>query len=130
MNVYSVPAPRGGTATVIVDLAHNEAGLEALLGVAEGLRPPGAVVHLGLGTGGDRTDDILEALGELAGRRADRVTVVHKEHYLRGRSMQDLEDHLRVGLARVGVGEVDSYPTELDGLRALVSTASTATCWR
>ena len=124
MNVYSLPAPRGGTATVIVDLAHNEAGLEALLGVAEGLRPPGAVVHLGLGTGGDRTDDILEALGELAGRRADRVTVVHKEYYLRGRSMQDLEDHLRVGLARVGVGEVDSYPTELDGLRALVSTAS------
>ena len=124
MNVYSVPAPRGGTATVIVDLAHNEAGLEALLGVAEGLRPPGAVVHLGLGTGGDRTDDILEALGELAGRRADRVTVVHKEHYLRGRSMQDLEDHLRVGLARVGVGEVDSYPTELDGLLALVATAS------
>jgi cyanophycin synthetase len=52
------------------------------------------------------------------------VTVVHKEHYLRGRSMQDLEDHLRVGLARVGVGEVDSYPTELDGLRALVSTGS------
>jgi cyanophycin synthetase len=124
MNVYSLPAPRGGTATVILDLAHNEAGLEALLGVAEGLRPPGAVVHLGLGTGGDRTDDILEALGELAGRRADRVTVVHKEHYLRGRSMQDLEDHLRVGLARVGVGEADSYPTELDGLRALVSTAS------
>jgi cyanophycin synthetase len=124
MNVYSVPAPRGGTATVILDLAHNEAGLEALLGVAEGLRPPGAVVHLGLGTGGDRTDDILQALGELAGRRADRVTVVHKEHYLRGRSMQDLEDHLRVGLARVGVGEVDSYPTELDGLLALVSTAS------
>jgi cyanophycin synthetase len=124
MNVYSVPAPRGGTATVILDLAHNEAGLEALLRVAEGLRPPGAVVHLGLGTGGDRTDDILEALGELAGRRADRVTVVHKEHYLRGRSMQNLEDHLRVGLARVGVGEVDSCPTELDGLLALVSTAS------
>ena len=52
------------------------------------------------------------------------MTVVHKEHYLRGRSMQDLEDQLRVGLARVGVGEVDSYPTELDGLQALVATAS------
>ena len=124
MNVYSVPAPAGGTATVIVDLAHNEAGLEALLRVAEGLRPPGAVVHLGLGTGGDRTDEILQALGELAGRRADRVTVVHKEHYLRGRSMPDLEEQLRVGLSRVGVGEVESYPTELEGLQALVATAS------
>jgi cyanophycin synthetase len=38
--------------------------------------------------------------------------------------MPDLEDHLRVGLARVGVGEVDSCPTELEGLRALVSTAT------
>jgi len=123
MNVYSVPPAGGGTATVIVDLAHNEAGLEALLRVAEGLRPPGAVVHLGLGTGGDRTDEILQALGELAGRRADRVTAVHKEHYLRGRSMDDLEAQLRIGLGRVGVGEVESYPSELGGLQAMVATA-------
>ena len=123
MNVYSVPAAGGGTATVVIDLAHNEAGLEALLRVAEGLRPPGAVVHLGLGTGGDRTDEILQALGELAGRRADRVTAVHKEHYLRGRSMDDLEAQLRIGLSRVGVGEVESYPSELEGLQAMVATA-------
>src|SRR6478672_3260804 len=123
MNVYSVPAAGGGTATVVIDLAHNEAGLEALLRVAEGLRPPGAVVHLGLGTGGARTDEILQALGELAGRRADRVTAVHKEHYLRGRSMDDLEAQLRIGLSRVGVGEVESYPSELEGLPATVATA-------
>ena len=91
--------------------------------MAEGLRPPGAVVHLGLGTGGDRTDEILQALGELAGRRADRVTAVHKEHYLRGRSMDDLEAQLRIGLGRVGVGEVESYPSELEGLQAMVATA-------
>jgi len=124
MNVYSLPMAGGGKATVIIDFAHNEAGLEGLLGVAEGLRPPGSVVHLGLGAAGDRTDDILQRLGELAGRRADRVSVVHKARYLRGRETEDLEMQLRIGLARVGVAELDSYPTELEGLQAMVATAN------
>jgi len=124
MNVYSLPLAGAGSATVIIDFAHNEAGLEALLAVAGGLRPPGSAVHLGLGTGGDRTDEILQGLGELAGRRADRVSVVHKASYLRGRQMAQLEAQLRIGLARVGVAEIDSYPSELDGLAALVAAAS------
>lgn len=123
MNVYSLPTEGGGRTTVILDLAHNEAGLEALLRVAEGLRPPGSSVHLGLGTAGDRTDEILQGLGELAGRRADRVSAVHKMAYLRGRQTEDLEAQLRIGLARVGVAEIDSYPSELEGLQALVATA-------
>jgi cyanophycin synthetase len=129
MNVYSLPLPQtgagaaAGIATVIIDFAHNEAGLEALLRVAEGLRPPGSAVHLGLGSGGDRTDEILQGLGELAGRRADRVSVVHKASYLRGRAMSDLEAQLLIGLARVGVAETDSHPSELEGLQALVAMA-------
>ncbi len=123
MNVYSLPLYGGGRTTVILDLAHNEAGLEALLRVAEGLRPPGSAVHLGLGTAGDRTDEILQGLGELAGRRADRVSAVHKVAYLRGRRTEDLEAQLRIGLARVGVAEIDSYPSELEGLLALVASA-------
>ena len=123
MNVYSLPLPGGGKTTVIIDLAHNEAGLEALLRVAEGLRPPGSAVHLGLGTAGDRTDEILQGLGELAGRRADRVSAVHKSDYLRGRETEDLEAQLRIGLSRVGVAEIDSYPCELEGLQGLVATA-------
>ena len=75
------------------------------------------------GTAGDRTDEILQGLGELAGRRADRVSAVHKAEYLRGREMDDLEAQLRIGLSRVGVAEIDSYPSELEGLQALVATA-------
>jgi cyanophycin synthetase len=123
MNVYSLPLTGGGTATVIIDLAHNEAGLEALLQVAEGLRPPGSAVHLGLGSAGDRTDDLLQGLGELAGRRADRVSIVHKARYLRGREMEELEAQLRIGLARVGVAEIDSYASEFEGLQSLVAKA-------
>ena len=69
MNTYTLPV-EGGDATVVVDLAHNEAGLEALLDVARGLVAPGGRVHLALGTAGDRTDEILQALGEIAGLRA------------------------------------------------------------
>lgn len=122
MNTYTVPGARGEV-TVVIDLAHNEAGLEALLDVARGLVAPGGRVHLALGTAGDRTDDILQALGEIAGLRADHVVAAHKAHYLRGRTAQDLEAQLRVGLAHAGVGDIASFPTELSGLQALLEAA-------
>jgi cyanophycin synthetase len=123
MNVWTLPTD-GGSVTAVVDLAHNEAGLEALLDVCEGLRAPGSLVRLGLGTAGDRTDDLLESLGELAGRRADDIALVHKDHYLRGRSHADLEAHLRAGLGSVGRADVPAYPDELSGLVGLVARAS------
>jgi cyanophycin synthetase len=122
MNVYTVPV-EDGEVTVIVDLAHNEAGLEALLDVAHGLVRPGAKVRLGLGTAGDRTDDILAALGRIAGQRADQVVLAHKAHYLRGRTLAEMEEPMRDGLAEVGVAHADSAPTELAGLQALVASA-------
>lgn len=124
MNTYTLRSADGGAVTVIVDLAHNEAGLEALMDVAHGLRVPGGQVHLGLGLAGDRTDELLESIGELAGLRADRIVAAHKAHYLRGRTMADLEHHLRIGLARAGVADIESYETELAGLQALVPEAA------
>lgn len=125
MNVYSAPLPAhpDEKATVIIDMAHNEGGLEALLTVGRGLVAPGCRLLLGLGTGGDRSDEILVNLGEMAGRAADLVHVVHKEHYLRGRTMENLESHLRDGLARVGVNPEASHETELDGLEGLLDVA-------
>lgn len=120
MNTFTLERPSGGEVTVIVDLAHNEAGLEALLAVARGLTAAGGRVHLGLGLAGDRTEELLEGMGEVAGRGADVVAVVHKEHYLRGRTVQELERLLRTGLARVGVAAVGSYPDELAGLKGLL----------
>ncbi len=124
MNTYSLPRGDGSCITVIVDLAHNEAGLGALMDVARGLTAAGGQVHLGLGLAGDRTDDLLESMGELAGLRADRIVAAHKEHYLRGRTMEELEGHLRRGLARAGVADIDSYTTELAALQALVPGAA------
>jgi cyanophycin synthetase len=122
LNTYTLPLEGGGRATVIVDLAHNEAGLEALLVVARGLAAPGARVHLALGGTGDRSDEAIRALGEIAGKQADHVVVAHKPKYLRGRTIAEVDQHLRTGLARAGIGEVESYGTEMEGLLAAVPT--------
>jgi cyanophycin synthetase len=118
MNIYSL-----GDITVVVDLAHNEAGLEALIEVLDGLRRPGARTLLGVGTAGDRTDEIVSALGEMAARDCDIVVIVHKQRYLRGRELEELDALYRAGAARVGVDEMPSYGSELEGLQALVARA-------
>jgi cyanophycin synthetase len=109
--------------TVVMDLAHNEAGLEALLEILTGVRPPGARILLGLGAVGDRQDDLLERLGEVAGMGADVVAIGHKQKYLRGRSQKEIDELFRAGLERVGVTEVTSYDTEVESLAALVAQA-------
>ncbi len=112
-----------GDISVVIDLAHNEAGLEALLEIMNGVRRPPAKLLLGLGAVGDRQDDIVEALGELGARDADVAVIAHKAGYLRGRSTDELDELFRRGAARVGVEHLASYPTEVSGLEAMVSEA-------
>ena len=109
--------------SVVVDLAHNEAGLEALLEIMNGVRRPGARLLLGLGAVGDRQDEIVEHLGEMGARDADVVVVAHKAKYLRGRTTDELDVLFRAGASRVGVDALTSYPSEVDGLEALVKQA-------
>jgi cyanophycin synthetase len=109
--------------SVVVDLAHNEAGLEALLEIMNGVRRPGARLLLGLGAVGDRQDELVDRLGEMAARDADVVVIAHKAKYLRGRTTEELDALFRGGAARVGVEDVPAYPTEVEGLEALVKRA-------
>jgi cyanophycin synthetase len=118
MNVYSLD-----DVTVIIDLAHNEAGLEALLEIMAGVRPPGARLMLALGTPGDRADDMVTAMGAMGARGTDRVVIGHKTKYLRGRDPAEIDEVLRSAAASVGVQDVPSYPTELDAMAALVDEA-------
>jgi cyanophycin synthetase len=118
MNVYDLDG-----VTVVVDLAHNEAGVAALVEVLRGLRKPGAAVRMVLGTPGDRTDDIIRAVAEIAARGSDHLVISHKEHYLRGRDADGLAALLREAAAEVGVHDVAVHPTELAGLQALVGDA-------
>ena len=118
MNIFSVDE-----VSVVVDLAHNEAGLEALLEIMNGVRRPGARLLLALGAVGDRQDDLLEKLGEIGARDSDVLAIAHKDRYLRGREVAELDTLLRAGAERVGVTEITSYPTEVSGLAGLVDQA-------
>jgi cyanophycin synthetase len=122
MNIFSIPVAEG-EASLVIDLAHNEAGLEALLEIMAGIRPPGARLLLGLGAVGDRTDELIGRLGEIGAMGSDVVAIGHKEKYLRGRTLEGLEGLLRAGAERVGVTDVAAYPTEVDCLAALVEQA-------
>ncbi|GAB3038989.1 hypothetical protein GCM10011376_40320 [Nocardioides flavus (ex Wang et al. 2016)] len=123
MNFFSLPAGDGQGVSVVMDLAHNEAGLEALLEIMAGVRRPGARLLLGLGAVGDRTDELIAALGEIGAKGSDVVAIGHKERYLRTRTMDEVDALLRGGAARVGVTDIDTYPTEVACLAALVDRA-------
>ncbi|MEO9323798.1 Mur ligase family protein [Nocardioides sp. C4-1] len=119
MNFFTMP----NGVSVVMDLAHNEAGLEAMVEIMNGVRPPGHRILLGLGVVGDRTDELIEKLGEIAARDSDVVAIGHKERYLRGRTIEELEALMRAGAERVGVTGVPAYPTEVAALSALVGQA-------
>ncbi|TDO45345.1 cyanophycin synthetase [Kribbella sp. VKM Ac-2527] len=118
MNMYSVR-----DFTVVIDLAHNEAGLEALLEIMNGVRQPGGQLLLALGSPGDRADDMVSTMGAIGARGADRVVIGHKDTYLRGRPPEELDAVFRAGTSSVGVDDVPSFPTELDAAKALVGEA-------
>ncbi|HEX8025284.1 MAG TPA: Mur ligase family protein [Candidatus Limnocylindrales bacterium] len=108
---------RHGDQLVIIDFAHNEAGLTVLLDVAEaiaaGRRPITAIV----GTAGDRPDDTLRGMGRIAAQRADRVVIKESLHYLRGRSRESFVGEMKAGAKSAGWrGEIPVYETEVGAL--------------
>ncbi|HVF18698.1 MAG TPA: Mur ligase family protein [Mycobacteriales bacterium] len=118
LNLYSL-----GGVVVVLDLAHNEESLLALLQVADGLRPPGAALCTVLGTAGDRTDDLLRMMGDITARRSDRVVIAEKEKYLRGRDRREMTRLLQAGLGDGGLDDAPVCPDELSGLQAAVRGA-------
>lgn len=95
--------------------------MTALLEVINGLRQPGARLLLAMGTAGDRTEDLLSGLAEIAARDTDRLVIVQKDSYLRGRTAAETDAIFRAAAAGVGVEDVPSFADELSGLEALVA---------
>jgi cyanophycin synthetase len=122
MNIWSVPVA-SGMISVVIDLAHNEAGLEALLEIMNGIRPPHGRLLLGVGTAGDRSDEVFVKLGEIAALGADVIEIVHKAKYLRGRSMERLNKLIKEGAARAGMQIERAHDSELGGLVSLIGQA-------
>ncbi len=112
-----------GDLSVLIDLAHNEAGLAALLEIVGGIRPTGGRLLLGVGSAGDRGDEVFVRLGEMAALAADVVEIAHKTEYLRGRTTTELGALLREGAAHAGTAVTAEHSTELACLQSLVAQA-------
>jgi len=103
----------------LVDFAHNEAGLSGLMDVARAVAGKHRV-RMACGTAGDRTDEILNRLGFIAGG-ADDLVIAEKRHYLRGRDPGEMNEILRGGAREAGyAANVPAEPTELAALQALL----------
>jgi cyanophycin synthetase len=118
MNLYDV-----GGIVAIVDAAHNEDSLRALLDVAAGLRAPGGALWIVLGSAGDRPDAVLHAMGSLAAQRSEHVAVVETERYRRGRPAGEMTTAFRGGAAEGGRTDVPAFASELDAVADLMPRA-------
>jgi cyanophycin synthetase len=107
----------------IVDYAHNEAGLESVLETAERLigrrGRRSAALTVVIGTAGDRPDDSLRAIGQIAGERGDKVAIKESLTFLRGRTRAGVIGELLAGARTAGVtaATVPVYVDELESLK-------------
>ncbi|MGH2594858.1 MAG: Mur ligase family protein [Actinomycetota bacterium] len=109
---------------VVIDYAHNEAGMIGLTQILDGLRRKGCHVWLAICTAGDRTDGILHAFAFRAAVGADHLAVAELLHYLRGRSREDIIERLREGAREAGVDDVPVHDDELVALRSMLAAAA------
>ena len=119
LNLY-----RLGAKVVIVDFAHNEAGVGAVLEVAQGIATGAAgraaPITAIIGTAGDRPDDTLRGIGRIAAERAERVAIKQTLKYLRGRTPESVVGELMVGVVAGGrnAADVPVYESETEALQA------------
>ena len=115
-----------GGVRVLVDYAHNPAGLRGLLAVAQHVRSGRGRLGLLLGHAGNRQDQDLEALAAVAAEfRPDLVVIKENEAQLRGRAPGEVPALLAAALARCGLpdGAVQMRMSELDAARAALDWA-------
>jgi cyanophycin synthetase len=112
-----------GGRVIVIDYAHNTAGMISLTEVLRGLCRAGHEVWLAIGTAGDRTDSILHSFALQAALGSDHLSIAELTRYLRGRTGQDIIDRLREGAAQAGVTDLPAYPDELQALRAMLTSA-------
>ena len=125
LNLY-----RLGARVVIVDFAHNEAGVAAILDVAQGIAAGAAgraaPITAIIGTAGDRPDDTLRGIGRIAAERAQRVAIKQTLNYLRGRTPESVVGEILAGVEAGGgnVADVPVYESETVALRAELNGAA------
>ena len=117
-NIHSV-----GGVTVILDLAHNEAGLAALLEAGRAFVRPGGRLLVSIGTAGDRPQATFTALGEMAALNADVVVTKTAEYYQRGNDGSVEHAWLAEGVERAGKQVTATFDDEPSALAHLLDLA-------
>jgi UDP-N-acetylmuramyl tripeptide synthase len=104
---------------ILIDYAHNPAGMRGLLRVATHLRGPRGRLATILGHAGNRQDAEIEALAlATAEFRPDLIVVKESEDYLRGRQPGELPRMLHAVLRRAGMPE-EALPVRMTELAAV-----------
>jgi cyanophycin synthetase len=109
---------------VVIDYAHNEAGMIGLTEILQGLCAGGHETWIAICTAGDRTDEILHGFALRAALGSDHLAIAELLHYLRGRGREEIIEQLRAGAREAGVDDVPAYEDELHALRAMVHGSS------
>ncbi len=108
---------------VVVDYAHNEAGMAGLVETCRGLRAPGREIWLAICSAGDRTPEIRHGFAYLAARGADRLFLAELLRYLRGAGREEVVEGLKAGAFDAGMEDVPVFEDELSALKAMLAEA-------
>ena len=103
---------------VLVDYAHNPAGLRGLLNVAEHLRAGSGRLGMLLGHAGNRQDTEIEQVARVAAEfRPALIVIKENEGHLRGREAGEIPRLIRAELMRAGLPEA-ALPVRMSELAA------------
>jgi cyanophycin synthetase len=117
LNVFTVDG-----VTVVMDFAHNAAGLAHLLTFARGMAPAPARVLSVIGTAGDRESSVLQEIGRIAGSQSDQVIIKKTGKYLRGRTHREMVELFEKGIHQTpSVSAPMRAESELKGLELALS---------
>jgi cyanophycin synthetase len=105
---------------LVIDYAHNEAGMKGLVETCYGLRPPGGEIWIAACSAGDRTREIRRAFAYIAAHGSDHFVIAELLHYLRGATREEVLDGLREGARDAGITDVPAFEDELTALLALL----------
>ena len=103
-----------GHVTVLMDYAHNPAGFQGLTKFIS--RLPNKYRTVVMNVPGDRRDEDIREMGEIAGANFDRI-VIRAGNYLRGREAADIAALIQEGIARSeGEPQVRVIPESRDAI--------------
>ena len=103
-----------GHVTVLMDYAHNPSGFQGLTKFIS--RLPNKYRTVVMNVPGDRRDEDIREMGEIAGNNFDRI-VIRAGNYLRGREAVDIAALIQEGIARSeGEPQVRVIPESRDAI--------------